>query len=58
MKASFLITILLLIACSLMAQPGDPASDPDVPITGIEYLIGGGLFFGIRYFLKRKKREC
>ena len=56
MKAS-LITILLLIAFPMMAQPEDPSSDPDVPITGIEILISIGALLGIRKLIidKRKK---
>jgi hypothetical protein len=57
MKTS-LIVILLLMASPILGQPGDPSTDPDVPITGIEYLLGGGLVLGIRYILKRKKRVC
>jgi len=33
---------------------GNPPCNP-VPITGIEYLIGAGALFGIRYFRKRKE---
>jgi hypothetical protein len=41
----------------LFAQPGDPGGDPDLPITGIEYLIGGGAVIGIRTLLKRMKQK-
>jgi hypothetical protein len=51
-----LTIVLLLFASTLLAQPGDPSSDPDVPITGIEVLISGGLALGIRHLLKRKKQ--
>ena len=57
-KITLLFIVLLITAVQLYAQPGDPANDPDVPITGIEYLIGGGLALGIRQLLKRKKRQC
>lgn len=36
--------------------PGDP-TDPDVPITGLEYLIGGGIAYGIRSVLKLRKKQ-
>jgi hypothetical protein len=58
MKASVLMTILLLIAFPMMAQPGDPSSDPDVvPITGIEILISIGAFLGIRKLIIDKRKE-
>lgn len=37
--------------------PDDPGPDPDVPITGIEYLIGGGLAYGIRSLIKSRKKN-
>lgn len=37
--------------------PGDPDTDPDVPITGIEILVGlGGAFGAKKYFDLRKKK--
>lgn len=53
---TYLTIILIFFASSLMAQPGDPSTDPDVPITGIEVLIGSGLALGFRHLLKRKKQ--
>jgi hypothetical protein len=41
----------VLIVNQLMAQPGPPP-DPDVPITGIEYLIGLGALLGIKKIMK------
>jgi hypothetical protein len=38
------------------AQPGDPAGDPDVPITGIEILIGAGGALGIKKMLDKRKK--
>jgi hypothetical protein len=62
--------IFLLILCTAVAfawqvtdlfgQPGNPGGGggPDgVPITGIEYLIGGGLAYGIRSLLKLRKKQ-
>jgi hypothetical protein len=37
--------------------PGGQPCNPHVPITGIEYLIGGGALFGIRTLLKRMKQK-
>jgi hypothetical protein len=49
-------------ACVLYAQVGDPGGgeDPDeVPITGIEILIGAGGALGLKKLLnKRKKSNC
>lgn len=36
--------------------PGDPP-DPDIPISGLEYLIGGGVLYGIRALLKARKKD-
>lgn len=52
--------ILLVIAVFLLplignAQPGNPGGDPDVPISGIEWLIGGGVMLGLRRIIKKKK---
>lgn len=53
------ITIILFFASSalLNAQPGDGGGDPDVPISGIEILIGLGGLYGLRkaYIARRKK---
>ena len=40
-----------------MAQPGDPGGgvDPDVPITGIEILLGIGGALGVKRALNKKK---
>jgi hypothetical protein len=35
--------------------PGNPPP-PGVPITGIEYLLGGGIAYGIRSLLKARKK--
>jgi len=39
--------------------PGNPGGDPDapVPITGLEYLIGGGIAYGVRSLLKARKKQ-
>ena len=59
MKMNRLLFILLalLMPVFCLAQPGDPGGNPDVPITGIEYLIGGGALLGARALLKRMKQK-
>jgi hypothetical protein len=49
-NALFLLFFILLAGAStVVAQPGDPGGgDPDVPLTGIEFLVGAGAFLGIR----------
>lgn len=54
---SAIFLILVCIGPELWAQPGDPGGDPDVPITGIEYLIGGGALIGARALLRKMKRK-
>jgi hypothetical protein len=58
----FILTALLFFipcllgAVSAYAQPGDPGGDPDVPISGIEILIGlGGLYGASKVYLKNKR---
>jgi hypothetical protein len=54
---STLVLALMVVSATAFGQPGDPGGDPDVPITGLEYLIGGGALFGIRTLLKRMKQK-
>lgn len=62
-------SILFFLLCTVVAfvwqipdlfgQPGNPGGSggPDgVPITGIEYLLGGGIAYGIRSLLKARKK--
>ncbi len=50
--------VLVLWQTAVFGQPGDgPDPDNPVPITGIEYLIGGGLLYGIRSLLKARKKH-
>jgi hypothetical protein len=53
---------LLMIFASLQAQPGGgdpcpggPPCNPDVPITGIEWLLVAGAAFGIRRLTAKKR---
>jgi len=53
----FLILVILLIPLCGICQPGDPGGDPDVPITGIEFLMGGGALLGIRRIMTHLKSK-
>ena len=57
MKRSIVLSLFLFGALQLFAQPGDPGGggDPDVPITGIEILVGIGGALGARKLFKKKK---
>lgn len=55
MKTRALICLFLLLSVVVWAQPGDPGPDPDVPLTGIEWLMLAGGALGIKRFLSRKK---
>lgn len=56
-----LILIFALLPLLGVCQPGDPGGDPDVPITGIEFLLGGGAILGVRKIItqirSRKDRK-
>ncbi len=52
---TLLALALLCMPLLVSAQPGDPGGDPDVPITGIEWLIGGGALLGARNLWARFK---
>lgn len=56
---AFLILTLVVFPHILLAQPGGGGSpgDNDVPISGIEYLLGGGLVLGFRYFRNKLKSK-
>lgn len=59
-KYSILLSLVfVLIAQIALAQPGNPAGDPDVvPITGLEYLlIAGGALGGYKLFKKKKAED-
>ena len=52
-----LLVVFNLVSFSLSAQPGDPGGggNPTVPITGIEFLLGGGAILGLRKIIVRIK---
>lgn len=60
MKARLFLALIIFLVGPLMiayAQPGDPGGDPDVPITGIEILIGAGGALGIKKMLQKRKKK-
>ena len=54
-KKYFYVFLLSMLSQVLSAQPADPSVAPDVPITGIEVLLGIGGAYGVKRFLRRKK---
>ena len=55
-KKYFYVFLLSMLSQVLSAQPpSDPSAAPDVPITGIEVLLGIGGAYGVKRFLRRKK---
>ena len=55
-KRFFVIILFVFSAQITFAQPGDPGGgDPDVPITGIEILLGIGGALGVKRALNKKK---
>ena len=48
---------LLMVPVLLHAQPTDPNVDPDVPITGIEILLGLGGLWGAKKIMDIRKRK-
>ena len=56
-----LLIFFNLISLLLLAQPGDPGGGGNpTPITGIEFLVGGGIILGIRKLIsgiKSRKEE-
>ena len=48
----------LMVSTILMAQPGDPGGDPDLPIDGgIGLLIAAGAFYGSKKMLDYRKKK-
>lgn len=45
------------LTLTAFGQPGDPGTDPDVPISGIEWLLLGGGIFGARRMYKNFRRR-
>ncbi|MEX1240468.1 MAG: hypothetical protein WEB30_12145 [Cyclobacteriaceae bacterium] len=59
-KKEVTIICFFLLWCALattgLSQPGDPGGDPDVPISGIEWLLVAGGIFGARKIYNRIKK--
>jgi hypothetical protein len=53
--------IFMFICFVSVAQPGDPCPnppcDPDVPITGIEVLVGMGALLGAKKIIDARKKK-
>ncbi|MBX2970350.1 MAG: hypothetical protein KF803_13355 [Cyclobacteriaceae bacterium] len=56
MKTRALICLFLLLSVVVWAQPGDPGGNPDVPLTGVEWLLLAGGALGIKRFLSGRKK--
>ncbi len=57
-RSTLLLIIFCLVSLITLAQPGgDPGGggNPSVPITGIEFLLGGGMLLGIRKLISVSK---
>ena len=54
-RLPLLILLFILLPLLGVCQPGDPGGNPDVPITGIEFLLGGGALLGIRKIMASRK---
>ncbi|HYF67680.1 MAG TPA: hypothetical protein VD884_06070 [Ohtaekwangia sp.] len=60
---TFIITLFLLMSVELVAQPGNPdcpeppCQGDDVPITGIELLIGAGAIWGAKKYADSRKQR-
>ncbi len=53
-----LVVICLMVSANLMAQPGDPGGDPDIPIDGgIGLLIAAGALYGSKKMLDYRKKK-
>ncbi len=52
-----LIVIFMITSRVLFAQPGDPGGDPDVPITGIEILLGLGGVLGVKRLMGVRRKS-
>lgn len=53
------VAVFTFAYVAVFAQPGNDPNDgnPPAPITGLEYLIGGGVLIASRYFYKKHKKK-
>lgn len=56
-RTSVLVLIFCLVSFLAMSQPGDPGGggNPTVPISGLEFLLGGGALIGLRKIISQIK---
>ena len=56
-RTSMLVLIFCLASFLAMSQPGDPGGggNPTVPISGLEFLLGGGALIGLRKIISQIK---
>lgn len=59
LRLTLLTVILSLFALNGIAQPGDPQGGvkPEVPISGIEILVGMGILLGFRRLVSKNSRK-
>jgi hypothetical protein len=55
MTKCLFLAALLFCFFHISAQPGDPGGDPDVPISGVEILLGVGGALGIKRILQKRR---
>ena len=55
MKDRLFLTVGIIVVTMLpvLAQPGDPGGNPDVPIGGLEILLSAGGLLGLMKMLKQ-----
>ena len=57
----FICILIFVVPAFALGQPGDPGGGGTpgaVPISGIEWLIGGGILIGMKsLFMKRKRHS-
>ncbi len=57
MKLFLLFAFVILTPVIAFAQPANPSAPPDVPITGIELLIGAGALMGARKIAQLRSKK-
>lgn len=56
LRLIIVLFVLCLFGLNSYAQPEDPP-DPEVPISGIEYLLGAGAIYGLKKSFARRKTK-
>ena len=59
MRLLVFLAFIFFLSAKAIAQPGDPGTDPDVPIGGLEILLAAGAAFGAKkiYDSSRKSNK-